>query len=575
MLVNMLIQCILILYLIVTGMILPLYMQGREGYSHIGTDKVSFYIRSAGMLAGILAGLLLCLLIKNVVHKIKRKPISKEVKKSTYKILPVLKTIVSKNSTLFFVVSYMLCIVLSYIFSNYREFVLYGSKGWYMGLAFQCIVLIFYFVGVWQGRKCRESLLEIPIIMILVVSTVIFVLGILNRYGLNPLGMVDKGPHFISTIGNINWYCGYFSVVFPLGVSIYCLSEKKHHEVTYQAEKFSKMYENIEDLELGNSASIPKKESIRLYYIKKISLAVYIIIGFMAGLTQGSDTGIGILMVMLLVLGTISIRKQEYWQNFLEVVLLFCITLKILAWIEFCYPEKNTYISKIYLGMINAEGIWLILIITGVVYAKVKKGNILFFKRCQKIWKYLSSSIVLVGVSLILVILIHTVFPEILPQLHEKSLFTFNESWGNGRGATWRIGIYTWLSQDALHKLFGVGVDGMEAYLYSGMNPELLHYTQSIFGTVRLTNAHGEWLTLLVNTGMLGMISFAGIMVSAIRRFWQSKNSIVMACGMSVLIYTIHNIFSFQQVMNVTQIFIVLVIGECVLQRGLDKDNSV
>jgi O-antigen ligase len=113
----------------------------------------------------------------------------------------------------------------------------------------------------------------------------------------------------------------------------------------------------------------------------------------------------------------------------------------------------------------------------------------------------------------------------------------------------------------------------MSAYLYADGSESLLAMVKEAFATRRLTNAHNEWLTLLVNTGLLGAVSFAGMMVSAIWRYLgvtarcDVKDkvkyvTIVMACGFCLLAYTVNNMISFQQTMSLATISVVLGVGE-------------
>lgn len=110
----------------------------------------------------------------------------------------------------------------------------------------------------------------------------------------------------------------------------------------------------------------------------------------------------------------------------------------------------------------------------------------------------------------------------------------------------------------------------MPEFLYSGENAVLLADVKEKFGTARLTNAHNEWLTILVNTGVLGLIGFGGMMVSGMRDFMKKgrENPIVCACGFCLLAYTVNNIFSFQQSMSVGTIFVIFGIGEAFLRKG-------
>ena len=141
---------------------------------------------------------------------------------------------------------------------------------------------------------------------------------------------------------------------------------------------------------------------------------------------------------------------------------------------------------------------------------------------------------------------------------------TFNVSWGSARGGTWAAGARCFWEADFLHKIFGVGPDCLYAFLSNEGRVGLQTMVNDRFGGNRLTNAHNEWLTVLVDIGVLGLISYAGMMITAIRDFLRAGESkmLVGACGICVLAYTVNNMFSFQQVMNISTVFVIMGIGE-------------
>jgi len=161
----------------------------------------------------------------------------------------------------------------------------------------------------------------------------------------------------------------------------------------------------------------------------------------------------------------------------------------------------------------------------------------------------------------------NSLMPGCLGPLSHQPVFLFDENWGSARGGTWRAGMSTWLSQDLLHRFTGVGPDGMAAYLYGGDNFSLLKTVIKQFGQHTLTNAHNEWITLLANSGIIGLFSFAGMVISSIIRYLKSDKLWCIVCGLCLFSYTVNNIFSFQQIMNITQLFILLGMGEAVMRR--------
>lgn len=65
----------------------------------------------------------------------------------------------------------------------------------------------------------------------------------------------------------------------------------------------------------------------------------------------------------------------------------------------------------------------------------------------------------------------------------------------------------------------------MYAFLSNEASPELQNMVYDFFYGNRLTNAHNEWLTILVDIGVLGLVSYAGMLISVIRNFLHAGKS--------------------------------------------------
>ena len=94
--------------------------------------------------------------------------------------------------------------------------------------------------------------------------------------------------------------------------------------------------------------------------------------------------------------------------------------------------------------------------------------------------------------------------------------------------------------------------------------PELAEKLADRFTNLRLTNAHHEQLTLLVNVGIFGWLCYAGIFATAFVRYVRKagEQPVLYVCALGILAYTVHNMVSFQQVLNTPYAFILLGIGE-------------
>lgn len=515
-----LIDYMICIYLILIMAVMPFY--NREGYSHIGTDK-SYYFNTVSVYMGrvLVPVIIIYLGMRIFSHR-------GEIWKWLRENLSV---------TDLFAAGYGVILMISYFCSDYKPDALWGSAGWYMGFWPQMfLVLIYFFVSkLWKPRKW-------VLYLGLAASLAVFTLGYLNRFGVDPLKMDLGLPGFISTIGNINWYCGYLtSVFFAGGALLWQKSDKK--------------------------------------LVTLFPLMLYVTVGFGTLVSQGSDSGIWTLCIIMVAMFCLSAqdsgRMLMFWQ---EMTLLGCACV-----ITYLVRSKLPPDSLIYdTGVAEFLSTGLIpfvvtlvslFALTGVAIAK-KKGR--YPKRVFTILSNAGVVAVAGGIAVfVALIAVNTSRPDSIGFLSKYPIFTFSTEWGSHRGATWLAGWRCFGEQNLWHKLVGVGPDAMSAYLYRDGSPELGEMVKKTFGNSTLTNAHNEWLTVLVNTGLLGCIAFVGMISTAIYRYLKKvgKHNIVCACGMCLLAYTVNNIFSFQQAMSVATIFAVFGMGGAFL-RAENAENG-
>lgn len=558
-------------YLIMMGVVLPFYYHPETSYMTIGSGKAEFYNKWAfgtAKAAGVF--LLLYLLTASVRQFLLWKKDSSR-KTGGASLWMAMKTGCqnfwqSLTGTELFAVCYIAALCISYLLTDYPEFTKMGADGWNMGFWPQILFLFFFLL---LERTLTTGMAKAGIGMMLSASTVVFLLGLLNRYGVNPLHMESSGPGFISTIGNINWYCGYWSVLFPVCCGIFLFREKV----------------------LPGSRSAQQAPVSVLYRVLPVLSGIAVVIGFATGISQGSDSGLLVLAAMTLILGCFAGKEKEGLRHFIELLLLFCVSLTGLFALQHLFPERNKYQTAGYLFLTEKPWglIFGVLLLCLYFFLFIRKNNCAngwtktVENHCDNkltgtadrciVWTYRAWQI-LTGLSAAALVLyiglltFNTTHPGVIPALDGNALFTFNTSWGSSRGATWSIGIHTFLAQNFGHRLFGVGPDSMAAYLYQSDNSTLLAEVRATFGDKRLTNAHGEWITVLVNTGLMGLLSFAAMIISAVGTLFSRKQkTLAKACGLAVLCYTLHNIFSFEQMMNISQMYLVMGIGMAMAQK--------
>lgn len=500
---------ILTAYFFVMMVIYPFYI--KNGYQKIGNAKYYFFRNTGLVMVGMMLMITVCLFI------LQRKEVSVA---AYYKRM---------SMTDWFVYGYFISLLLSYSFSAFRKEALWGTGGWHMGLISQLILIAVYF---FFSRYFRWD--EKWLYMVLLASGLVFLLGILNRYSIYPLTISGRTPVFISTLGNINWFCGYWAVICPLGILFYQNSKKGY---------------------------------------ERLVAGIYVILAFLIGVVQGSSSAYLSLMGIFLFLFCISFRENMAMKRFLEICILFALSCQIARLFRYLPGFDINYENELGAVLTDSnitiyEGAAALILYLWFGYlVKQKEIQIVKYKKIR------SAAMLLFGIVLIsyvAVLIANTCIPEGIPELSGISFFTFNDEWASARGAAWTIGLQAYRNMTPLHKLIGVGPDCFAEYIYAV--PKLATRTYSLFASSRLTNAHNEWITILVNQGITGLVCFVGIFLTAFFKFMKKAPTqpLLYLCAASILSYTLHNIVSFQQVLNVPFVFMILGIGEGVT----NKDSS-
>lgn len=520
---RIILDVVICIYILLILAALPFYHQ--EGYTHIGTDKSVFFFK-ASISTGKIAVPLLAL------HLLLLAAVSWRNKGNVPRLWACIKA--NASVTDLFAAAYGVSLLLSYAFSRYKSDALWGASGWYMGLYRQLMLvgIYFYISKCWRPKKWIFYTL-------LPASAAVFLLEYLNRFDIFPLDLGAYGPAFISTIGNINWYCGYQVSVFFAGMVL--------------------LWQGI---------------SYKMW--QRLLLMAYVLLGFASLVTQGSSSGVAALAAVFLVMFCLSVSDSDKMCRFWQEMLLFGGACLLTYGISLFLHRKINY-KEFYIDLLTSKEIALFVTTVSLAMLALAAVNRKRKSHLEDLWRTLERLCITLAVVLLAgytaALIVNTLRPGSLGVLSESPAFTFSNSWGSGRGATWKAGALCFREQDLLHKLVGVGPDAMAAYIYNGGSPRLQEIVTSTFNTAKLTNAHNEWLTILVNAGILGFVSYVGMMTSAIARLTGRKggNLISCACGFCLLGYTVNNMFSFQQSVNTAVIFVVLGMGEAFYKNNSGK----
>jgi hypothetical protein len=557
----------------------PLYLSDR--FALAGTDKSNFYARVGLLCGGLLLLVLLAYEITELVQKLtgrapqtaSRARLSSAGRAKGNRrrtIADVWRELYGRIGTAgLFGALWTVSLLLSFFCSRYRGEALWGARGWYMGLLPELMgtAAFFLFAYVYDGPRM------LPLILLPTLAAE-SLLGILSRFRLGVVPSED--PTKLATIGNMNWYCGYLAtLMFAAAVLLWGRGSEK--EICSAQGSGGAKGSGVAQGSGG------KQKALRTAGV--IFLTITSLLSFMAMMIQGSASGILALAAAFMGLWGISRGDLLRMQRLLELLFLFFLGAMLL-W-TFCYfgdgiNYRDSFADFWTRTPVGAAG----MVVTGMAIAYCRMNGSADGKVQSKSQPAMQPkrgmqsnpavrtkrgkasvsaadlvyfSVLGAGLLIALVLGIYILTVRITP------------GWGSNRGATWYVGWQIFLQQDFLHKLVGVGPDCFFPFLRDGAAEWLERFSDQVFDYLRLTNAHNEYLTLLANGGILGCVSFAGLMGTGIFRLLRAGrrgNVPAACCGICLLAYTANNLVSFRTALTLPLMYLLLGLGEYYLGRG-------
>lgn len=491
-------------YILIMFCIYPFYME--NGYAQISDAKYTFFLYSS-------LGAVLLLLFTGLVT--------------------FLKEIPKISRTDIFAFLFMVFSIISFFLSNYKYESFLGLEGWNMGLL---TLLLVPFIYILISKLYEyESFVLYPI---LGASFVVFLLGILDRFSIYLLPLEVRNTAFLSTMGNINWFAGYYSVICPLGVGLLALELQKE---------------------------IRAKGVLYLLF-------AFNLISFAFGFAQGAESVLLIWLALFLGLLFFAYVKMIRLSNVLFIIAFWASSALIIFLLRIVIPAGFNYGSGGVLDRMTQSPIMVIVLLGALairiiisshdVDDKIIRTMFIFFVVSFFIW---------LGTAVVNTFIAESPFID-------YDVFTLNEKFGSGRGYALKASFMVFREMSFKDWLFGIGPDSFARFAYN--IPDISDYLRTVWPNDMLPNAHCEPITVLINGGFLGFISFYGILFSFIRRKFASIrkkfDGFEMCIVLSVTAYAVHNLISFTQVLNIPFLFILMGMSESVkntefFDKNLDK----
>lgn len=408
----------------------------------------------------------------------------------------------------------MLCygaaVVLSAVLSMYKVTAWRGYSEWYMGALSQLIFTgIYFFISRHFDRRQYSLLLGGTALF------AVFGLGICHRLGVDPTGLLGgfdirswEYDHMLSTIGNINWFCGYCSVALAFPVAVFLKAGKRR--IRWGA-----------------------------YVISIMGLSLLMI--------QGSDIGVILVAVCLFACMLAGINDGGAFRRTVALETGTAFLLAIYGTLRKMLGERaweavpDDGFARALAGW---QGWWLLGALGLGLYMAL--GRMLRGEKKERVLKRITAGIMIL-----------TVLAGIAGVLLFTLQGSFEGGWGNGRGALWKASLQSFWQGDFLQKMFGVGPDCFAEYIYSAVAVgELPGLSGRWAGTV-FANAHNEWLNHLVNIGLAGTACYLGIFLTGIKRYRR-----YLPGFLALILYGTVSLTGFQQVLSTPLLFMTLGIAE-------------
>ncbi len=387
-----------------------------------------------------------------------------------------------------------------------------GTTGRYFGLSFVLVIALVFIL------LCRETVISnIVYILLFLVSGTAYIMACLQHFGFDPFSLREKVVErqkemFISLFGNINTYGSYLCVALPVFISVFIFSKKI----------FPRVLAGI-SLVISGMAIIPAKSD-----------NVYL--------------GLGVVFIVLFY---IAICYKDFTE-YIFAVLLLVVGLEIMALMNSAFKGSQKHINGIAEIVENPRVMFAILMIILVVLI----FSMVFRFANYEAYKNIQGRNLLITVTGLLIIAIVSV--TVVGIKTHNSLFTFNDEWGTYRGYIWRRGISLFKISPVINKIFGNGNETIGYLMKTNYYKEMVSITGK-----KYDNLHNELLQYLVTTGLFGLISYLGFVISSFVYLGRRMKSdpVAISCLAGAVGYFAQSLVNLNQPITTPYFFVILAAG--------------
>ena len=471
------------------------------------------------------------------------------------------------------IMCYGLVVVISAMCSSYGQLAWSGYDGWFMGAFSQLL-----FVGIYFFVSRQYDGAVWPVYGGEAAFFLVTVLGLLHRLGIDPLGLMEgwnsgdwEYSHMLSTVGNINWLCGYFSVALAFSAAHY-------------------LWE--------------KRVWVRVFLYVPAVLA-FVLLGI-----QGSQGGFLILAVCTAVCAGLNPGIWLILTGFFAGMPIMWQLMRMRGKKAAVPADGNVFaFVEWYVwaaGAVVCLGLFLFFSLRPIGRKSGKAAGAVEFKAknmvemdryaggkeraeraaaSRKI-KFGFGAAACIGAGMVSAVWL---YGHPLP-----------DQFGSGRGFLWRISLESFAGAGIKDKLLGAGPDCYGEAVFNRLASDTEVWKGEHWEGAVYTNAHNEFLSQLCNVGVLGLLSYLAIFAAGLYRILlagkeEDKKAAEMSGGrkrrdtgeggpgrdgacrirwvgmLALLMYGAHALISFQQTVSTPLLFVTLGMCEAELRRRVNR----
>ena len=347
-----------------------------------------------------------------------------------------------------------------------------NPKEAFMGEYNKCTGLLMYLVGIIAMYYLSRYLKwQVELIWCFLFATpVVYLLQILNRFNIDPLGMYNEIADYqrnvyLSTLGHGNYNAAYNCLTIVIGMTSFYLCKER---------------------------------------ISKILYGVLLLIGFAGSVCCCADSvylGIG---VALAVLFGYTCKHPEYWWNYYAELVLFVLASASISLLNFIAPNSSTGFWGMSLYIIDFNIISIeaaFLMVLGIIIVFASKLLEKYSGIISKVYIVTVCVTIAVGVLAMIIVNVAGINSGILSALY------IDDDWGSSRGSIWKMIISLLGASTIGHLLFGYGYNMVKDALDQVLGASVNSIGEGI------ADAHNVFLNSLVTSGIIGTLIFTVIIV--------------------------------------------------------------